>query len=279
MSRPNRAAFAFLRHRERHHRFNIPVPEHAGRSALRLSLAIAERNTMRVRLTRNELLAISDHTEHGFKTKLRRDQWGLAYGGRGAAARAWYGPEDAVVVHLVSTLAKAYDATTGARMTRAFADVVLITIAKAEADFTVDAHFAVVDFVGKDGQRAYLACGARDTTPDTIAAELAKSPPARAFVAERVITINVSHLIRIVRTNAARIGIDLIAPFLPPPESAEFLELMAPYAELPGGIVEMRAAKKRDAIAGKIGARVRARAMGQGAVGRKVASRTMRTAA
>lgn len=234
---------------------------------------------MRARLTRNELLLITGHTEHGFKTKLRRDQWGIAYGGRDAGARTWYGPEDAVAVHLVSALAKAHDAATAARMARVFGDVILTTIAKAEADVTADAHFAVVDFVGQDGKRAYLACGARDATPATIAAELAKSPAARGGVAERIITINVSHLIRIVRANAARIGIDLTTPFLPPPESAEFRELMAPYAELPGGIVEMRAAKKRDAIAGKIGARVRARAMGQGAVGRKPGSRSLRTAA
>lgn len=234
---------------------------------------------MRVRLTRNELLAITDHSEHGFKTKLRREQWGLAYGGRDTTARAWYGPEDALAVHLISSLAKAYDAASAASMARVFGEVVLTAIAKAEADYTVDAHFAVVDFVAPDGRRAYLACGACDMTPETIAAELAKSPGARGFVAERVIAVNISHLIRIVRTNAARIGIDLTAPFLPPPESAEFLELMTPYAELPGGIVELRAIKKRDAMARKIGAQVRARAMGQSAIVRQKRARSVRATA
>lgn len=234
---------------------------------------------MRVRLTRNELLAITDHTEHGFKTKLRRDQWGLAYGGRYTGARAWYGPEDAVAVHLISTLAKAYGGNTAALMTRVFGDVVLAAIAKAEGDCTVDAHFAVVDFIAPDGQRAYLACGAHDATPETIAAELAKSYLVHGFVAERVIMVNISHLIRTVRTNAAQLGIDLTVPFLPAPESDEFLELMSPYAELPGCIVELRNVKQRDAMARKIGARVRARAMGQGGIGHQRRSRSLWAAA
>lgn len=230
---------------------------------------------MRVRLTRNELLTITNHSEHGFKTKLRRDQWAMAYGGRDAAARSWYRPEDAVAVHLTSALATIYGADLAAQIVRISSDVIVGAISEADTDPEAGALFAVVDFVHTDGRRAYLTCGGRDERPEANGVQFA----ARGYHVERVISVNVSLILQSVRTGAQRIGIDLSEPFLPAPDSAAFAELLAPYAELECGMVELRAIKKRDAIASKIGARVRARAMGQGTVGPKMRSRSMRAAA
>jgi hypothetical protein len=148
--------------------------------------------------------------------------------------------------------------------------VVLTGIAQAEAAPKTDALFAVIDFIGNDDRRAYLTCGARDTTPD--------ASVAQGYVVERVTTINISNLIRIVRAETAKLGLDLSAPFLPAPDSAEFSELVAAYGELEGVVVEARAIRKRDAAAQRVGAKVRAPAMG-GAGRRNASGRASEAAA
>jgi hypothetical protein len=236
---------------------NIPTRTRLAQKRGRVELL---ENTMNVRLTRDELLAISGHSEQGFKTKLRRGQWAIAYSGTDAGARAWYRPEDAVAACLATSLAETFGMDLAASLVRAFAGTVLVAIATAEADPTTDTPFGVVDLVNADGKRAFLA--------STTTLQVVK--PGAGYVVERVISVNLSHLVRVVRANAAYIGLDLSARFLPPPNSTEFDQIVQPYAELEGGgIVEIKAIKKRDIAAQRVGAKARAIAMRGADIGSK----------
>jgi hypothetical protein len=236
---------------------------------------------MHPRITLSELLTATETSVEALKSMRRRDHVALAFGRRDALASSWYLPVDAVGIHLTTALAKVYGATLAAQMVRTFGDVLLTVVAQAEADFASDAHFAVVDFVNEtDGRSAHLACGARDATPEAVAAMVARSPAAQGYVVARINVVNVSHVIRVIRTTAARHGIDLTARFLPAPDSDEFQGLMQPYAQQETGIVERSARRKREAIARRIGEQARARAMG-GRIsvgGRSARSRSLQAA-
>jgi hypothetical protein len=208
----------------------------------------------------------------------RRGQVALAFGRNDAFRSLWYLPVDAVAMLLTMALAKVYGASAASQTVRLFGDAWLAVVARAEADFATDALFAVVDFIGSGGRSAHMACGAHAATPEAIAAAVAKSPAAQGYVAERINAVNVSHIIRMVRTAAARHGIDLTDRFLPAPGTAEFAELMAPYKQQEIGIVEVGARRKREASARRIGEQVRARATGQGAGSRRARSRSPQAA-
>jgi hypothetical protein len=208
-------------------------------------------------------MAIPGFGREMIKSMRRRGQLALAFGGRDASARSWFLPIDAVALLLSAALAEVYGATMAAQLVRVFGDVVLNVVAEADDNPAIDALFAVTDFVAPDGRRAHLACGAREGDAVTaIAAQVARSPAAAGFVTERITMINVSHLIRTVRINAARIGVDLVAPFMPAPASAEFQHLMEPFTTLPAGIIEARSCRQRELAARRVGAQARARAMG-----------------
>jgi hypothetical protein len=82
---------------------------------------------------------------------------------------------------------------------------------------------------------------------------------------ERVTVINVSSIMRVVRSNAARLGLDLSAPFMPAPDSEQFAEIMELYAAIETDLaVEVRAIKKREALVRRVGEDAREFAMGRG---------------
>jgi hypothetical protein len=147
-----------------------------------------------------------------------------------------------------------------------FGGAVLRAIADAEhggsagSASTTDVLLGVADLARDgDGRRAVLACSA-------------VAVGAEGFAVERVVTCNISRLIRRVRAEAERAGIDLSAPFLPPLGSAALDAILAPYAELQA-IVEHGARRKRLVAAGRAGGLARAVAMGGVAAGaRKVST-------
>jgi hypothetical protein len=204
-----------------------------------------------MRLTRSELLTITGHTENGFSTKQRRAQWAMAYSRRDAGARDWYCPADAVAVLLTAELAKTHGATQAAALVLMFGGAVLRAIAEAEHASTGDVLLGVADLARDvDGRRAYLACSALDVG-------------AEGYTVERVTTINVSRLVRVVRINAERVGIGLSGALMPAPDSAEFSAILAPYSELQA-VVEHSASARRKRLADvrRAGELARALAMG-----------------
>ncbi|MBR0900976.1 hypothetical protein JQ616_38975 [Bradyrhizobium tropiciagri] len=208
------------------------------------------------RLTLSELLHVTNTGEEALKSMRRRGQIALAFGLRDAFASSWYLPVDAVSMLVTSALAKVYGVSNAAVLVRISGDVLLQIVAGAEADTDTDAMLCVMDLVReRDGVRAYfVSCAA----VDAFLPELPRSCETHDFVPERLIMINVSQVIRALRVSALRIGVDLTAPFLPPPDSLEFQKLMASYSQLPHTMVELHTIKKRDALARKIGAKARA---------------------
>jgi hypothetical protein len=203
---------------------------------------------MHMRLTRTELLTITGHTEHGFNTKQRRGQWAMAYSRRDAGARDWYRPEDAVAVQLTVELAKTFGATQAASLVLMFGGSVLRAISAAEHSAT-DALVGVVELArDSDGRPAVLACSTTDVGVE-------------GYTVARVVTVNISRLVRAVRASAERAGIDLSDVFMPASGSAALDAIMAGYAEL-DLIVEASARRQRLAAARQAGELARRAAMG-----------------
>jgi hypothetical protein len=210
-------------------------------------------------LTLPELLKVTGTTEQGLKSLRRRNQLAGAFSLKELFNGLPYLPLDAVGMLLAGTLAKPYSQTEASQLVRLFGDTWAETVSEAEANFSEDAHFCIVDFEREsDGKKAHMACGARKATPEQIAAALRMTPEATGFVPVRVNCVNVSHLIRFIRKTAAKHGIDLIAPFMPPPGSKEFKALFAPYVELRDkAIVAVRDHRMRGAFARLAGEKAR----------------------
>lgn len=209
-----------------------------------------------MRLTLPELLSITETSNQALKSLRRRDQIALAFGQRHAYESLSYLPLDAVGMLLTGTLAKSYGHTEAAQLVRVYGDIWAQVVAEAEADFKTDASFCVVDFEREsDGKKATMAAGAREATPERIAATVANTPEAQGFVAVRINCVNISHLIRAIRISAAKHDIDLIRPFMPPPGSEEFQKLFAPYVELRDKAIAVTAKerKKREALVREAG--------------------------
>jgi hypothetical protein len=205
------------------------------------------------RLTARELLRLTDIGSEAAKSMRRRRQIALAFAADNIVAGAMYTPMDAVCLMLSSALAKGCGATMAASLIRAFADVVLIVVADAETG-TTDVLLAVADLVHSDGRRAYLACGA-----DAMI-ELAT---AKGFTIERATTVNISAIIRSIRANEARVGIDLSGSFLPAPTMIGFTDMVKQFQAAPMGVtVETKFLRKRDALARKLGTQVRMQLIG-----------------
>ncbi|WP_407174435.1 hypothetical protein [Bradyrhizobium sp. STM 3562] len=211
-------------------------------------------------MTKTELLRTTCRSVEAWKSMQRRGEIALAFGDCRASASRWYTPVDAVAILLVLELAKTYGAGVAASFARAFADTLLNVIAEAEHG-PIDALFVMVDLIREaDGTRGHLACGAHAASLAMIGAEVANLAPG--YTIERVTAINVNQITRTVRANAARLGVDLSGPFMPAPGSTEFTEIMAPFAELPTGMVEASARRKRESAIRRVSERVRQRAMG-----------------
>jgi hypothetical protein len=208
------------------------------------------------RLTLSEQMAITDTGAEELKSKRRRRQFACAFSCDDASARLRYTGADCVAVVLTADLARAFGAKQAASIVLMFGDVVLRAIAQAEAATSTDVMLGVNEFAREsDDRRGHFAyCGR--------VAELEKSPDAAGYTVERVVTVNVSRAIRIVRANAARLGVDLSGSLMPPPDSAEFDAIMTAYTELPPGIVESNAYRQRTAAARRAGEKARAVAMG-----------------
>jgi hypothetical protein len=214
------------------------------------------------RLTLSELMSITGIGTEQLKSMRRRGQFAAAFSCKDAFATLRYTGADAVAVLLAGELAKTFGAKEAAQLTVLFGGALLRAIAAAEhssagsAGSTGDALLGLADLVRDgDGRRAYLACSAPDVG-------------AEGYTVERVVTVNVAHLVRRVRAEADRVGINLSGAFMPAPDSGEFREIMAPYGELPA-IVEHSAGarRKRLTAAGRAGERARQIAMGGVAAG------------
>jgi hypothetical protein len=215
---------------------------------------------MMPQLSLSELLTVTGTTLQGLKTLRRRDQVAGAFGLRHAYENFKFLPLDAIGFLLSGSLAKAYGQTEAAQLVRVHGDVWAEVVAEAEADPLSDQSFCIVDFEREsDGKSAHMACGARDATPERIAATLQRTPAAEGFVAVRVNCVNVSYLMRVLRTTAAKHDIDLLNPFLPPRGHPAFAEIFAPYVKSrDAAIVSVRDRKSRETLAAKLGQKARA---------------------
>jgi hypothetical protein len=207
------------------------------------------------RLTLSELLSITDIGGEQLKSMRRRGQFAAAFSCATASAALRYTASDCVAVLLASELAKSFGAKPAAELALMFGSAVLRAIADAEHG-TTDAMLGIAELAGEsDSRSAYVACSAADVGVE-------------GYTVERVVTVNVSRLIRAVRDNAKRVGIDLSSEFMPAPTSTEFSEIMASYSELQA-IVEHSGRRKRLADARRAGEQARMIGMG-GAGHRKV---------
>lgn len=221
-----------------------------------------------IRLRLNEVLALTDTGMEALKSRRRRGEVAIGLGGCELLASGCYAPIDCVAILLATALTEVYGAKVAGQLVRGFADVVLTTIGEAEADRAHDVMLAVIDCVDADGKRAFLASAAHD----------AGAGAPNGYTVERINAVNVSQIIRAVRASAVRFRIDLNDVFMPAPVSETFAAIMAPFAEMPGGIVAARDLRRRETAARRAGEASRAIAMG-GAGRRKVAERAQEVSA
>jgi hypothetical protein len=114
----------------------------------------------------------------------------------------------------------------------------------------------VVDFETAAGKAAHMVCG---THGEVDAVSLLSSRAPQDAKATRETKVKINGLIYFVRANAARLGINLMAPFVPSPGDPRLAELLAPWAEARERAIEMTKAirKSDEAAAAKAGALVR----------------------
>jgi hypothetical protein len=206
------------------------------------------------RLTLNEVMSITNIGIEQLKSMRRRGQFAAAFSCKDAFATLRYSGVDCVAVLLTSELARTFSSKEAATLVLMFGGSVLRAIADAEHG-SADVLLGIADLVREDdGRRAHLACAAPDVG-------------AEGHTTVRVVTCNVSRLIRRVRASAERVGIDLSAPFMPARDSAALDAILAGYTELQA-VVEHGARRKRLAGARHAGERARQLAMG-GTIHRK----------
>jgi hypothetical protein len=204
-------------------------------------------------------MLITNIGQEQLKSMRRRGQFAAAFSCSTALATMRYTAADAVALLLSAELARTYGAKPAAQLVLMLGGAVLRAISEAESS-SADAVVGIADLTrDSDGRRAHLACGAA-------------AVGAEGFATERVVACNISRLVRRVRVEAERAGIDLSAPFMPTPDSAEFSAILASYAEL-DLVVEAGARRKRLADARRAGELARAVAMGgRVATARKVSA-------
>jgi hypothetical protein len=204
------------------------------------------------RLILSDVTAIIGIDPEALKSQRRRDQCAFAFGSTEASARCRYVPADVVAVMLTKALVKTHGAKLAARLVIMFGDVVLRAIAEAEADTATDVMISVAD-VERDDCHGHVAYIGRNVDVAEVADD---------YAIERVVSVNVTRTIRTIRASASAEHIDLSGAFMPVPGSVEFDEIMLPFGELPGGIVETGGFRKRESAMRKAGEKARVIAMG-----------------
>lgn len=215
------------------------------------------------RLSLNDVLAATATSYDALQSLRRRNQIGLAFGRGVAAASLSYVAADTVGMILAATLGRSHGQTMAAQIVRLRFDAWGHVVAEADARPERDAFLVVVDLErNTDRAAAHFVAGATDvTSPEALAADIVRNmPAARGFTATRVISVNISRLMRFIRAQGVRHGIDLSHAFLPPPDSDTFRDLMSPYVEMrDAAIIEVRNRAKREALAERLGDAARER--------------------
>ena len=194
------------------------------------------------RLSLDELLLITKTQINAFKALRIRKQLALAFGRSDAYASLSYVKLDGVALMLAESHGRQF----AAQVVRVYWDIWGAVVAHAESDASQAAKFCVVDFTTKDGKAAHLVCGAGGISDEEIAAKIAATPQAGGAEAKRIVCVNLTRLIRFMRENGARHGINLIdSPFLPAaPDDQRTIDLLTPWAEARARAIEMVGAMK-----------------------------------
>jgi hypothetical protein len=213
-------------------------------------------------LTLKQLLTVIDMSPEALKSLRRRNQIALAFGLRHAWDGMTFLPIDAVAMLVRGSLTPIYAPTMAAEFVRSYADILISTIAEAE-QHRDDAYgyFSIIDIERvADGQKSTLALGSLGlVSPDHVRDLMAKTPGTDGFIAMNIHDVNVSLLIKAIRNNAARHGIDLTAAFMYAPGSPEYQKLMSPFVEARAHdrdqaiVTTAKARTKREALIGKAG--------------------------
>lgn len=214
-----------------------------------------------MKLTHDDFLHVTGANGPGLRKLQHRNQLVLAFGRSCAPTSLTYLPIDAVCLLTTDVLGKTYNLTVASQIMRLRFDQLAHVVGVAEADPSHEAHFCIIDLQrNSDGAQANIAAGASDVVmPELLAADMMEQPELRGFSATRVVSVNVSHLIRFVRAQGAAHGLDLAAAFFPPPDSAEYAELMRPYVERrDAAIIEAKNRRNRATLADRLGDRARA---------------------
>jgi hypothetical protein len=221
-------------------------------------------------LSLQQVLTLTGTPFPKFQTLRRRDQIGMAFGRRLAAASLSYIPADCVGMLLVATLGEAYGdkLTFPAQLVRVYGDTWLECVARADApgSNSPDVNFCVIDLEReRDGKAGHLVAGSMGVAPEQTAFTVGRP---EGWVQTRINCVNVSVLIRRIRRAAADHNkdksvedqINLDAPFMPPPGTDEFKKLMdSDYFKLRDQLfTDAKIIKSREAAAAKYGDKARA---------------------
>jgi hypothetical protein len=195
-----------------------------------------------MRLTLREVLDITATTDPMLKALRTRNQLALAFGQSHAYESLRYVPLDCVAILLNATLAKSYARNFAAQLTRVYWDAWTETVAYAEADPEKPAHFHVIDVTAPNGKAGHCFAGSQG---EVDVPKLMSLRVPHGATLDRETKINVVPLIRFIRTSAARLGIDLLSPFVPPFGDPRLAQLLAPWAEARLHAVDMLKAIRR----------------------------------
>jgi hypothetical protein len=246
--------------------------------------SMSKEGTIMQRLILDDITTITGIDPEALKSQRRRGQIAFAFGCSDASARLRYTAADVVAVMLTKELAQVYGAKLSARLVIMFGDVVLRAIAEAEADTANDTMISVAD-VERDDRRGHVAYVGRNAAVDAVVGNPAteekpgvSTDVADDYTIERVVGVNVTRTIRTIRASAAAEHIDLSGAFMPVPGSVEYDAIMSAFGELPGGVVETGAFRKRESAMRKVGEKARLIAMG-GAGHRNASGRASEAAA
>jgi hypothetical protein len=195
-----------------------------------------------MRLTLRQLLDISGTTDPMLKALRLRHQLSLAFGQSQAFESLSYVPLDCVALLLNATLAKSYARNFAASLTRVWWPEWTEVAAYAEADPDKPANFHVVDFTIPGGKAGHMVAGSQGDV-DVVRMLSFRAP--KGAQPERETKVNLIPLIRFVRDNAARHGVDLLMPFVPPAGDPRLADLIAPWREARERTVDMLKAIRR----------------------------------
>lgn len=209
-------------------------------------------------LTLKQTTTISGTPKGALDSLRQRGHFAGAFGRSDAYESLGWIPLDSFAIFLNDTLAERYPRAEAAQIVRIHCDVWSAAVAMAEEHPDQPALFCVVDFY-PGGKRAHLCCATTSTNLDEIAQRVAMTPQALGAIAKRISSVNATRLIKWLRGNAAKHGIDLSTPFLPPVNSPEFAEIFAPYVDVrDAAIATVKQRKAKAELAKMAGQRARA---------------------